>query len=249
MKKLLIMFMVVAMASFLFVGCLGVTPEPDDPVDPDEPIIPVSIAPVIRGIENISLYSSETQYMNKAEVADGILVYGYAPKYSEVNIYIGGVVAGTGTAFGGDEEFTVFVSEDNLGADGAKTLYATATEVALPESDPSTEYAFTLDTVAPEMVEVAADLSEETATVTFDEAVDEDNLGTWTMKNLAITPPGDDRIVSAVELILPKVVELEVNGYGIGAAVGDLIRVACGTIEDLAGNEATDLFDYCFLEE
>ena len=38
MKKLLIMLMVVAMASFLFVGCFPVTPPgPDEPVDPDEP--------------------------------------------------------------------------------------------------------------------------------------------------------------------------------------------------------------------
>ncbi|MBA7592577.1 hypothetical protein ES708_34764 [subsurface metagenome] len=39
MKKLLIVLMVVAMASFLLVGCLGTTPpiDPEDPVEPDEP--------------------------------------------------------------------------------------------------------------------------------------------------------------------------------------------------------------------
>ena len=39
MKKLLITLMIVAMASFLFVGCFPVTPpiDPDDPLEPDEP--------------------------------------------------------------------------------------------------------------------------------------------------------------------------------------------------------------------
>ncbi|MBA7531647.1 hypothetical protein ES705_23862 [subsurface metagenome] len=37
MKKLLIILMVVAMASFLFVGCIPIIPDPDDPVDPDGP--------------------------------------------------------------------------------------------------------------------------------------------------------------------------------------------------------------------
>jgi hypothetical protein len=36
MRKFLIVLMVVAMASLLFVGCGGVTPDPDDPVDPGE---------------------------------------------------------------------------------------------------------------------------------------------------------------------------------------------------------------------
>ena len=37
MRKFLIMLMVVAMASFLFVGCIPIIPDPDDPVDPDGP--------------------------------------------------------------------------------------------------------------------------------------------------------------------------------------------------------------------
>ena len=157
------MLMVVAMASFLFVGCLGTTPpiDPDDPVDPVEPVAP-SVTPVIESIAAsgdlekpiISLYSSAIQYMNKTEVKDGIVVSGYAPKYSEVNIYIGGVVVGTSTAYGGDEEFIVGVAKADLGVDGAKTLYATATEMGLAESVPSTKYAFTLDTVAPDLVSV-----------------------------------------------------------------------------------------------
>ena len=93
MRKFLIMLMVVAMASFLFVGCLGTTP-PIEPDEPDEPVLPATVTPVIEKIANvgdlvedvgiISLYSSATQYMNEEEVTDGILVKGFAPKYSEV---------------------------------------------------------------------------------------------------------------------------------------------------------------------
>jgi hypothetical protein len=45
MKKLLLVLMVVAMASFLLVGCLpGVTPDPDPDPDPDPTPTPVTIA-------------------------------------------------------------------------------------------------------------------------------------------------------------------------------------------------------------
>ena len=149
MKKFLIMLMVVAMASFLFVGCVpgGVTP--DVPDEPDEPVLPASITPVINEIEGIGLYSSDIQYINEDEAEGGILVTGFAPKYSTVQVYIDGVVVSDTTAYGVLEWFTVFVSEDKLGEDGEKVLYATATEVGFEESGPSTTYAFTLDVVAP----------------------------------------------------------------------------------------------------
>lgn len=246
MKKFLIILMVVAMASFFFVGCTT-PPIPDEPVVPDEP---TSVTPVIKIITNVSskakiidLYSSDTQYVNADEVDGGILVKGFAPKYSEVNVYINGEVVGTSTAYGTLDFFSVFVDEDNLGVDGTKTLYAIATEVALGESAHSTEYAFTLDTVAPEMMKVAADKSEGTVTVTFDEELDK-TTGNWTVKNI-IT--GGVASGKTGELISPKVVELEVAF--VGGSVGDLIRVTCTSIEDLAGNETTGSFGYCYLEE
>ncbi len=352
MKKFLIMLMVVAMASFLFVGCLGVTPEPDDPIlpnnqpeiissaitsgkvgvaytydvnatDPDEdvltytltekplnmtivantgviswtptdaglfrvgvmvsdgelsdtqsfsitvakaddPVDPVkpSTTPVIEEIENIDLYSSDTQYVNKDDVADGILIEGFAPKYSKVQVYIDGVVAGIGYAYGGDETFTVFVSKTNLGADGEKSLGATATETGLVESACSIEYKFTLDTVAPEIEKVTAEIDEIydhllIVTATFSEelvkatAEDEDD---WTVTS-------DNLVPSSAKLISPEVVELKVDLGSTYAGVGKVIRVAyedyLGTvadpldptpIKDLAGNPAVESVEYCYAE-
>ena len=262
MKKLLIMLMVVAMASFLFVGCLPVTPpiDPVDPVDPD-PVLPPSVTPVIEKITNvdgesiINLYSSATQYMNKAEVKNGILVKGFALKYSEVKVYVRGVVVGTSTTYGVLERFTVFVAKASLGDDGAKTLYATATEVASAESTPSTVYAFTLDTVAPDLVSVTAEMDMEDypegiVAVTFSEELDADTAedeDDWTVKLWGdVIPIGD------VELVSPKVVELEAD-FGWGSWEADLIRVAYedvgdDPITDLAGNPAEESYEYCYLE-
>ncbi|MBA7582607.1 hypothetical protein ES708_24540 [subsurface metagenome] len=256
MKKLLIMLMVVAMASFLFVGCLPVTP-PIDPEDPDEPVGPPSTTPVIEEIRDIddevdiiNLYSSATQYMNAKDVADGILVKGFAPKYSEINVYVGGVVVGTGYAYGVGEGFTVFVAKADLGVDGAKTLYATATEIGLDESVPSTTYAFTLDTVAPEIVSVAAEAedplpikdetTDATLTITCSEAIDKDTLIEG--ENLAriwdvarIKNGGFDSGIMVpipeYDLISPEVIELSGKLKGPkedekAFAEGELIRVA-----------------------
>ena len=55
MKKFLVMLMVVAMASFLFVGCLGTTP-PVDPVDPDEPglyLTGIEVDPKTMALRNL----------------------------------------------------------------------------------------------------------------------------------------------------------------------------------------------------
>jgi len=204
MKKLLIVLMMVAMASFLFVGCLGVTPDvpvavtgvtlvpatlaltaggatgtlvatvaPADATNTSvtwassapavatvalgvvTPVaegtatitvttvdgsftdtcavtvsaaseVPASTKPVISNIINVSdetniinvtgeddiinLYSSDTQYMNESEIEDGILIYGFAPKYSEIQIYVDGEVVGTSVSYGVFEGFYGFCS-------------------------------------------------------------------------------------------------------------------------------------------
>jgi len=254
MRKFLIMLMVVAMASFLFVGCLGVTPpiDPDEPDEPDDPVLPATVTPVILSITAsgtplvplISPYSSDTQYMNKADVVDGILVIGFAPKYSEVNVYVDDEVVGTSTAYGVLEEFIVFVAKDDLGDDGEKTIYATATEVALAESANSTEYEFTLDTVAPKIVSVTAEVEEfdvaiieGTFTITFSEELDEDttvlaSINLWDIKDIT-TDFGNHMVNESVglELISPEVIELtgdiecEGTDFEFVLSEGDLIRV------------------------
>ena len=221
MKKLLVILMVVAMASFLFVGCLGVpetytltmavnptgggttnpavgahpnytagtlvsisatpatgykfvnwtgdvagpnlasttvTMDADKTVTAKFELITVvttTVAPIITAVSDIDITSTATQYVSKAEAVDGITVTGTAPTYSEVKIYIDGICAGTGDA-GANGQFTVVVAKADLGTDGEKTLYATATDIGLAESAHSDEKKFTLDTVAPKIKAVKA---------------------------------------------------------------------------------------------
>ncbi|MBA7519054.1 hypothetical protein ES705_11128 [subsurface metagenome] len=276
MKKLLIMLMAVSMVAFLFVGC-GVTPDPVDPVEPGE----TSTTPVITEIycrdtdeSDLDLYSSDIQYMNKEDISGGILIKGFAPKYSKVQVYIDGAVAGIGYSYGADE-FIVFVSKANLGIDGEKSLGATATETGLAESGCSTVYKFTLDTVAPEIVNLIGEAEgfaiddKVTLIVTFSEEIDEKSIDInsghclWDIRtgNYApdelFTPTADP-----FDLVLPKVLEMEAK-----LRVGDiseftLIRLAYDYtapaplidpenlifIADLAGNELLDYVDFCYLE-
>ncbi|MBA7591168.1 hypothetical protein ES708_33320 [subsurface metagenome] len=246
-------------------GCLGVTPDPDDPVDPDEPVVPVSVAPVIEEIGDINLYSSATQYMNEGQIENGILVKGFAPKYSKVQVYIDGVVAGIGYSYGVNETFTVFVSKANLGADGEKSLGATATETGLVESACSIEYKFTLDTVAPEIEKVTAEVDKLhihllTVTATFSEElakVTAEDKEDWTATFGIL-----EIDVLTAELISAKVVELEVDCGALLPGVGTVIRVAYEDylgededdpndptpIKDLAGNPAVESVEYCYAE-
>lgn len=162
MKKLLIMLMVIAMASFLLVGCVGegVVVDEEEEEEEEEVTAPTTVAPIITSVSDIDITSSATQYVNKAEAADGIVVNGTAPTYSEVKVYINGITAGTGDA-GANGVFQVVVANADLikaglKVDGAKTLYATAIEAGLAESGKSNEVLFTLDTAAPKIKAVKA---------------------------------------------------------------------------------------------
>lgn len=163
MKKLLIVLMVVAVASFLFVGCIpGVTPPVDDE-DEDDVTPPTSATPVLTAVESsaaVSIFdvtSTSTLYMNEDEAGSSILVKGTAPSESLVTIYIDdvAVVGAVGeTAVTG--LWTVAVAESSLGADGVKVMTAKVTEVGLAESAASNAVTFTLDTVDPGIDSVAA---------------------------------------------------------------------------------------------
>jgi hypothetical protein len=175
MKKFLVILMVVAMASFLFVGCLpGVTPDVDDEEEEEEVVVvTTTVAPIITSITDnpvaptvpadiISL-TATTVYMNATEVALGIIVNGTAPTYSEVKVYIDDICAGTANV-GDSGTFSVVVAKVDLGSDGEdKVLYATAKEAALPVSAHSVEYAFILDTVKPKATTLAASASKANA--------------------------------------------------------------------------------------
>ena len=270
MKKFLIMLTVVAMASFLFVGCTPTAPAVDEEVV-DEEALPASTTPVIETIGGeveveggINLYSSDIQYINKDKAKSGILVEGYAPKYSTVQVYINGIVVGTSTAYGGDEMFKVFISKTSLGVDGVKTLYATTIEVGLDESTPSTAYAFTLDTVAPKIVSVAVeveDLAEAaiatdiTLTVICSEAIDKttlddsdaDSTDIWDLVRLKGADADYNFVDSIPEYDLPSPEVIELSGKVAAEAVaftlGEPIRVAYEPSEAPADTVVTFIKD------
>lgn len=250
MRKFLIMLMIVAMVSFLFVGCFGVTPDiPDEDEEPDEP---VSTPPTIVGIWAgtdlvVDPAATGIEYIDKTE-ADNIVVsvVGIAGPKALVQVYIDGTVLPIALGEAGTSGlFDIVMIISSLGDDGAKILYATATEVALEESTSSNVVNFTLDTAAPEIVSIAADISKGTVIVTFDEAIDEElaeDETLWAVKPVTVTAITAVDVANA-ELISPKVVELEVTYTVAGAEVaGDVILVTCNStgIEDLAGNTATD---------
>ena len=158
MKKLLIVLMVVAMASFLFVGCMpSVTPPvvEEEEEEEEEVVVPATQVPIINTVTGIDITSSATQYLNKKEAADGITVTGNASTFAEVKVYIDGVPVAASADVTVTGTWALSVTKAELGTDGAKTLKAVATETGLADAT-STEYAFTLDTDLPGIDSVAA---------------------------------------------------------------------------------------------
>ena len=165
MKKFLVILMVLAMASFLFVGCVPTTPdeevveeevveEEEEEEEEEVVVVAATVAPVLLTVAGISLTSSATQYINATEAAV-VIVTGTAPTYAEVKVYVDDVCAGTADV-GVTGTFSVTVAEADLGADGDKVIYATAKEAAIDVSANSTEYAFVLDQVKPTATTLAA---------------------------------------------------------------------------------------------
>lgn len=158
MKKLLIILMVIAMISFIFTSCAPTTPadeEAEEELDPTD-------TPTISSISGIDITSDSTQYINKDESADGIMVEGSAATGAEVKVYINdaavaatAVVTATGT-------WSIVITESELGDDGEKTVYAVASEVGLADAT-STSYDFTLDTDAPGISSIACTANVEAA--------------------------------------------------------------------------------------
>jgi len=108
----------------------------------EEPL-PATVAPIISIVEG-----ADDGYVNADEVAYGLAVLGAGPAYAEIKIYINDICAYTGEVLADGSWWAVVVSE--LDVDGAKTLYATATEDGLAESAHSNEITFILDTTGSE---------------------------------------------------------------------------------------------------
>ncbi len=162
MKKFLVILMVLAMASVLFVGCTTPpTPDPDPDPDPD-PVVVISATPVLTAVETsaaVSIFdvtSTSTLYMNKTEVGSSILVKGTAPSESLVQLYLDDVAITPAVAEASTSGlWTVAVAKSSLGDDGVKVLTAKVTEVGLAESEASNVVTFTYDTDLPGVDSIA----------------------------------------------------------------------------------------------
>jgi len=185
MKKFLVILMVVAMASVLFVGCTTPpTPEPEPEPTPTPSV--KTDTPFITAIDNVSLSSTSTQYSNSAPDVSGVGVAG-----AIIKVYIDDVQSGVGST-GDSGAFTdVPVSMVTL-TEGVRVIYATATQPGLAESDASTKYTFTYDYTKPTIASAAGDSSAQTITVTFSEDVNmnlEDTTSTtFTWAKSALRP-------------------------------------------------------------
>ncbi|MBA7547638.1 hypothetical protein ES705_40067 [subsurface metagenome] len=266
MKKLLIVLMIVAMASFLFVGCLF-TPPPIDPVDPPGE---KSEAPHIDSIYD-STDGDEIvgDYINEAQAEDGMAVFGYGLVGSEIQVYINGVkVKDTDIIFHpvgprnkakiyGD--FGVLITEDELDVDGVKTVCATATQYPLAESALSDEFEFTLDRVAPEIIGVTgtwevgdSPAGAGTLTVTFSEELDEYDEAAAGWSAIDMIPEGVELSFTNAELTEETdVVEVDFTTTALVDPANAFVVLYDGTggITDLAGNPADDSFFFpCVLE-
>lgn len=248
MKKLIIVLMVVAMASFLFVGCLpgGVTPEPEPPAPTPIPTVKTD-TPFITEIGTdatnaFDLSSADTQYLNSIDVG------GVGAPGSIIKMYVNDVWVGTGSAGANGIIVAIPVVLADL-ADGVKTVYITATQSGFAVSEKSTIYTLTLDTVKPKIVSAVADSTDQTVTVTFSEAVLMNTptsgsaptksaliVANWNVQGSALT-----YLVDTVTKVSSKVVKINVltAGAPVVPTAGEVFNVtllADSVVQDLAGN-------------
>ena len=249
MKKLLIVLMVIAMASFLFTGCIPTAPEV--PEVPEVPVVPATDAPIITGIAGVAAYdlttTATTRYINIADAAAGITVSGVGPVNSIIKIYVNNVWAGTGST-GWTGTFSATISAAGLGTtDGSKALSATATQSGLAESVASTAYTFMQDTARPTITSVLGSNILNYITVTFNEAVVGTTVvaATWSYSAPAVNPPAT--IVVTITVPSSTVARLY-ETVGDPLLVSDItLSVSCSAaVTDLAGNVITAVVVYGF---
>ena len=234
MKKLLIVLMVIAMASFLFVGCLpAVTPDIDEDEDEDEDVAVQTDTPYITAT-GFSILSTSTQYITAIGTisVDGVGVAGAIIKLYVDDVYVGIGTTGTGGAFTGIAVTGATVTE------GVKVLHVTATTPGLAESDASTAYTFTYDKTAPTIVSVVGDSSSSYITVTFSEAVKATTVvaSTWKYSSNVSTYVAVDKTVSAIST--PTTTTARLTEVDANLFTGYLLAVqsSATAVTDLAGN-------------
>lgn len=236
MKKFLVLLMVIAMTSFLFVGCLGdgVIPPVDDDDDGVDGV--KTDTPYITDAGEVSILATTTEYI----IAAGELqVSGVGVAGAIIKLYIDDVYAGIGYTSSGGAFENIGITGITL-TEGAKKFHVTATLPGLAESDASTEYSFTYDKTSPTIVSVAGDSTNGYITVTFSDAVDADTVvdATWYYETGSTVPTfaiGTTHSPDAVTVLTSTTARLYFTFVDGDVFVG----VSCsGTaIEDEAGNE------------
>lgn len=242
MKKLLVILMLVAMASFLFVGCLpSVTPDEEEVVEEEEEeeeeVVEAAQTdtPYITGA-GFSILSTTTVYVL---TSGAVSVNGVGVAGAIIKLYIDDVYAGIGST-GTDGSFSGIGITGITLAEGARKLYVTATVPGLAESDKSTEYEFTYDKTKPTVVSVAGDSSSRYITVTFSEAVQSTTVvaTTWTYTAGTAYDSIPDNTVLSVAVPSTTTARLsEHTADALSATNNMLISVAFDAkVKDLAGN-------------
>jgi len=245
MKKFLVILMVVAMSSFLFVGCLPGTTTPEEEV-PVVPVVAKTETPYITWIDDgtgasINLSPTVTQYSSGPEV-QGVAVPG-----SVIKVYIDGKQSGVGyTGAGGSFNGGVAIPVSMITlTEGVKKLYVTATQPGLAESDKSAEYTFTYDETAPKIVSAFGDSTDQTITVTFNEAVD---TGAVTLLNSALEPINYELngaplaiATATITKISSTVVKIDLTTRTIPTQGGTFL-LSCALIDDAVDNGMSALF-------
>ncbi len=244
MRKLIIVLMVVAVASFLFVGCLPETVTPVTPTEPVTPTVAKTDTPYITSVGSISLYSTLTQYTSSLTTG------GYGVSSAIIKLYVDDVQIGVSTTGeGGDFSVTKTMAKVT---DGVRVVYVTATAPGLAESDASTKYTVTFDTTAPTLASAVADSSADTITITFSEDVSmalsdtTSTTFTWALSALNyVNWEVNDTALTADEVTISKLTDKMVRFYytasGSQIATNSGYFIECINVLDLAANDiATD---------
>jgi len=229
MKKFLVILMVVAMASFLFVGCTTPpTPEPE-PTPTPEPTVKTA-TPYITGA-SFSILATTTPSVRTSPTFTGVGAAG-----AIIKLYVDSVYAGVGTT-GANGAFTAVGITGITLLEGTRKAYVTATVPGLAESDASTEYSFIYDVTAPTIASVVGDSSEEYITVTFSEAVTSASVAAATWRYAT----GTSAYPATVTLVPTTVTAPTSTTARLYAALtsGDAlcaVRVMTTAVADVAGN-------------
>lgn len=147
MKKLLVVLMVVAVVSFLFVGCIPIIPDPDDPVDPDEPI---GICPVVEVTSEVAVEGKKYIGIGKQTIT-----VTFAVPTEPVSVYVGsdlknnGYIPGHEVVMYPNDDKTIYTGDFVFGEEIEKDCSEAYIYVETCETCAYCKYPYTVDKVAP----------------------------------------------------------------------------------------------------